>query len=76
MRDALILALLPALVGFLVGRWWLLLIGALIVTTTLGRILGHGADAGPIAVLLLAPFAGIALGVALRRVLAPPRDPV
>lgn len=76
MRDALLLALLPTLLGFLVGRWWLLLIGALMATTALGRLLGHDVEAGPVAVLLLAPFAGSALGIALRRALAPPRDPV
>jgi hypothetical protein len=76
MGDALVLALLPALLGFAIGRWWLLLIGVLIASTALGRIAGHGAEAGPTATLLLAPFVGCALGVALRRAVAPPRDPV
>jgi len=75
MPDALVLALLPALLGFLVGRWWLLLIGLLIASTSLGRLAGHGADAGPVATVLVAPFVGCALGVAARRALWPPRDP-
>ena len=77
MGDALVLALIPALLGFLIGRWWLLLIGVLLATTALGRLLGaDGVDTGPVAVLLVAPFVGCAAGIALRRLVAPPRDPV
>jgi hypothetical protein len=77
MGSALMLALLPALLGFAVGRWWLLLIGALLASTALGRLLGaDGVAAGPLVVLALAPFLGCAAGVALRRLVAPPRDPV
>jgi len=74
MGDALVLALLPALLGFLVGRWWLLLIGALVATTTVGRLVGHDVDTGPVAVLLVVPLAGCAAGVALRRLVAPPSE--
>ena len=77
MSDALVLALMPALLGFVIGRWWLLLIGVLIASTALGRLLGaDGAETGPVAVLLVAPFVGCAAGIALRRLIAPPRDPV
>ena len=77
MGDALVLALLPALLGFVVGRWWLLLIGVLLATTALGRLLGaDGVDAGPVAVLTVAPFVGCAAGIALRRLVAPPSDSV
>ena len=76
MGDALLLALMPAVLGFAIGRWWLLIIGALIASTALGRLLGtHGANTGPVVVLLVAPFVGCAAGIALRRLIAPPRDP-
>jgi hypothetical protein len=75
MPDVLVLAALPALLGFAIGRWWLLLIGALVTTTSVGQLAGHGADAGPVATVLVAPFVGCALGVAARRARWPPRDP-
>lgn len=77
MGDALVLALMPALLGFAIGRWWLLLIGVLIASTAAGRLLGaDGASTGPVVVLLVAPFIGCAAGIALRRLVAPPRDTV
>ena len=77
MGDALVLALMPALLGFAIGRWWLLLIGVLIASTAAGRLLGaDGADTGPVVVLLVAPFIGCAAGIALRRLVAPPRDTI
>jgi hypothetical protein len=66
MDQALALALFPMILGLAVGRWWLLLAGGLMAVTMAVQGAAAGLPAGPLAVLILVPFAGCALGVAAR----------
>ena len=73
--QVLALAAIPFLFGLAVGRWWLLLMLALPGTTMFFQAAHAGVPSGPVAVMLVVPLLGAALGITLRRALARLREP-